>query len=111
MNIKFTKPDPFFLGTLASGYAKIQAPEAVKAFEKDYANLKADLIIGTGAYSLTEFKAEGSLTFTKHDKYPQGQNLDRIQYFPLFTDNAALQAAFEQKQIDCVRPAHEAGPR
>jgi peptide/nickel transport system substrate-binding protein len=104
VNVKFTKPDPFFLGTLASGYAKIQAPEAVKAFEKDYANLKADLIIGTGAYSLTEFKAEGSLTFTKHDKYPQGQNLDKIQYFPLFTDNAALQAAFEQKQIDAYGP-------
>jgi peptide/nickel transport system substrate-binding protein len=104
VNIKFTKPDPFFLGTLASGYAKVQAPEAVKAFEKDYANLRADLIIGTGGYVLTEFKAEGNLTFEKFDKYPQGVNIDKIQYFPLFTDNAALQAAFEQKQIDSFGP-------
>ena len=105
LSIKFTKPDPFFLSTLSGGYAKIQAPEAITAFEKDYANLKQDLIIGTGPYSLTKFAAEGSLSVRKSDKYTREVNIDGIDFFPLFSDNAALQAAFEQKQID------EFGPR
>ncbi|MBK9546930.1 MAG: hypothetical protein IPO51_14035 [Dehalococcoidia bacterium] len=40
--VTFSKPDPFFLTTLAGSYSKVQAPEAIKAFEKDYANMKAD---------------------------------------------------------------------
>jgi ABC-type transport system substrate-binding protein len=106
VTVTFKKEDPFFLGTLASAYAKIQAPEAIKAFEKDYANLKADLIIGTGPYVLTDFKAEGSLSFRKFDKFNAWETyIEGIDYFPLFTDNTALQNAFEQKQID------EYGPR
>ena len=105
LQVKFTKPDPFFLGTLASAYAKIQAPEAITAFEKDYANLKQELIVGTGPYQLTKFTAEGNLSWRKSDKFSRNVNIDGIDWFPLFADNAALQAAFEQKQID------EYGPR
>jgi peptide/nickel transport system substrate-binding protein len=59
VQVKFTAPDPFFLETLAGSYAKVQAPEAVKQFEGQYNNLRADLVIGTGGFVLNEFAAEG----------------------------------------------------
>jgi ABC-type transport system substrate-binding protein len=105
MQVKFDKPNPFFLGTLAGGYSKVQAPEAEKQFEKDYTSLKADYIIGTGPYTLTVFDPAGNISLRAFDKYFGERYIDGIDYFPLFTDNAALQAAFEQKQID------EYGPR
>ncbi len=100
VQIKFDKPNPFFLGTLAGAYSKIQAPEAVKLFEKDYANLKKELIIGTGPYVLTEFTPEGTASLRRFDKYFGDAWIDGMDFFPLFSDNAALQAAFEQKKID-----------
>ena len=104
VTVKFSKPDPFFLTTLAGSYSKVQAPEAVKAFEKDYANLKADHVIGTGAFVLKEFAAEGKSTWVRHDKFHAQVNWDGIQWFPLFTDQSAQQAAFEQKQLDSFTP-------
>ena len=108
VTVKFSKPDPFFLTTLAGSYSKVQAPEAVKAFEKDYASLKADLVIGTGAFVLKEWAAEGKSTWVRHDKYHAQVNFDGIQWFPLFTDQAAQQAAFEQKQLDEFTPTQNA---
>jgi len=104
VKVTTNKPDPFFLNVLAGTYTKVQAPEAVKAFEKDYANLSADKIIGTGAYVLTEFAAEGKLTLVRNDKFYTQVNSDGIKYVPLFTDQAAQQAAFEQKQVDAFTP-------
>ncbi|MEO8540469.1 MAG: ABC transporter substrate-binding protein, partial [bacterium] len=102
------KPDPFFVNVLAGTYTKVQAPEAIKAFEKDYANLSADKIIGTGAFQLSEFKAEGTLNFTRNEKFYTQVNWDGIKYVPLFTDQAAQQAAFEQKQVDAFAPTQNA---
>ena len=104
VTVKFSKPDPFFLTTLAGSYSKVQAPEAVKAFEKDYVSLKADQVIGTGAFVLKEFAAEGKSSWVRHDKFHAQVNWDGIQWFPLFTDQSAQQAAFEQKQLDQFYP-------
>jgi peptide/nickel transport system substrate-binding protein len=104
LTVTFSQPNPFFLGTLASAYAKIQAPEAVEAFESSYQDLSADKIIGTGAFSLDEFDAEGTALFRRNEAFYDDVYLDGLQYFPLFTDNAALQAAFEQKEIDVYGP-------
>ena len=104
VKVTTAKPDPFFLNVLAGTYTKVQAPEAIKAFEKDYANLSADKIIGTGAFQLTEFAAEGKLTLTRNEKFYTQVNWDGIKYVPLFTDQAAQQAAFEQKQVDAFAP-------
>ncbi len=108
VKVTTAKPDPFFLNVLAGTYTKVQAPEAIKAFEKDYANLSADKIIGTGAFQLTEFAAEGKLTFTRNEKFYTQVNWDGIKYVPLFTDQAAQQAAFEQKQVDAFAPTQNA---
>ncbi len=109
VTIKFKKPDPFFLGTLASGYAKIQAPEAVKEFEDEYTTIKAEHIIGTGPYILDKFAAEGSATIVRNPDFTAWDTyIDGIEYFPLFTDNAALQSAFEQKRIDAYGPRTKA---
>ena len=108
VKVTTVKPDPFFLNVLAGTYTKVQAPEAIKAFEKDYANLSADKIIGTGAFVLTEFAAEGKLTLTRNEKFYQQVNADAIKYIPLFTDQAAQQAAFEQKQVDAFAPTANA---
>jgi ABC-type transport system substrate-binding protein len=108
VKVTTAKPDPFFLNVLAGTYTKVQAPEAIKAFEKDYANLSADKIIGTGAFQLTEFAAEGKLTFTRNEKFYSQVNWDGIKYVPLFTDQAAQQAAFEQKQVDAFAPTQNA---
>jgi len=104
VKVTTNKPDPFLLNVLAGAYAKVQAPEAIKAFEKDYANLNADKIIGTGAFVLQEFAAEGKLTLVRNDKFYTQVNADGVKYLPLFTDQAAQQAAFEQKQVDAFAP-------
>lgn len=104
LRVTFTKPNPFFLTTLAGSYAKVQAPEAVQQFESRYNVYSADLIIGTGPYILTEFNPEGSLKLVKNDKFYDEIYIEGVQYFPLFTDIAAQQASFEQKQIDAFSP-------
>jgi ABC-type transport system substrate-binding protein len=108
VKVTLNKPDPFFINTLAGSYTKVQAPEAIKAFEKDYINLSADKVIGTGAFILTDFKAEGTLTLVRNDKFYTQVNADGIKYLPLFTDQAAQQAAFEQKQVDAFAPTQNA---
>ncbi len=105
LTIKFNKPAPLFLNLLAQSYEVIQAPEAVKQFEKQYSQFNADQIIGTGPYVLTQFNPDGHLTFKKYDKFYGKTFLNGRQEVPLFTDNAALQAAFEQKQVDAFAPS------
>jgi peptide/nickel transport system substrate-binding protein len=106
MRLTFDEPSPFFLSaTLAGSYAKVQAPEAIEAFEGTYADLRTELMIGTGPFDLTQFDADGNIEFSRNDNFYDTPLLDGTEYFPLFTDAAALQAAFEQKQID------EFGPR
>jgi len=105
LSVKFNKPAPLFLNLLAQSYEVLQAPEAVKQFEKQYQQLKADFIIGTGPYILSEFNPDGHLTFKKNDKFYGKTFLDGHQEVPLFTDQAAQQAAFEQKQIDYFAPS------
>lgn len=104
LRVTFSKPNPFFLTTLAGAYAKVQAPEAVREFESRYSVYSADLIIGTGPYILTEFNPEGSSKLVKNDKFFDEIFIEGVQYFPLFTDLAAQQASFEQKQIDAFSP-------
>jgi ABC-type transport system substrate-binding protein len=105
LKVTMTKPWPFLLNTLAGTWTKVQAPEAVDKFEAEYAKFNADQIIGTGDFFLSDFKSEGSLTFKRHEKASRVPNWDQIDYVPLFTDPAALQAAFEQKQIDAFAPS------
>jgi ABC-type transport system substrate-binding protein len=105
LKVTMTKPWPFLLNTLAGTWTKVSAPEAVDKFESEYAKFNAEQIIGTGDFMLTDFKSEGSLTFKRHPKASRVPNWDQIDYIPLFTDPAALQAAFEQKQIDSFAPS------
>jgi ABC-type transport system substrate-binding protein len=105
VKVTLTKPWPFLLNTLAGTWTKVQAPEAVDKFEAEYAKFSAEQIIGTGDFFLSDFKSEGSLTFKRHEKASRVPNWDQIDYIPLFTDPAALQAAFEQKQIDAYAPS------
>ncbi|MFQ5382428.1 MAG: ABC transporter substrate-binding protein, partial [Dehalococcoidia bacterium] len=105
LQVKLTKPSPLFLNLLAQSYEVVQAPEAVKKFEKDYSNFDVGMIIGTGPYILTEFDPEGRLKYRKFDKFYGTTYLDGVAEVPLFTDQAALQAAFEQKQVDVFSPS------
>ena len=105
--VKFSSPNIFFLDTLAQSYAKVQAPEAIDKFETTYDKLQAEQVIGCGPFEMTDFKAEGTVGFKRFDKFPAPANLDGIKFLPLF-DQAAGQAAFEQKQIDAFTPAKKA---
>lgn len=105
VKVTFTKPDPFFLTTLAGSYAKVQAPEAIEQFESDYANMRPELVIGTGAFVLEEWAAEGRSRWTKHDKFHTTVNWDGVTWLPLFTDQSAQEAAFRQKEIDSFSPS------
>ncbi len=107
LQIKFKSPNIFFLDTLASSYAKVQAPEAIDKFEKEYNKLQADQIIGTGPFELVDFKAEGTFTHKRFDKFPAPALVDGFKFLPLFEQSAG-QAAFEQKQIDVFAPAKKA---
>ncbi|MFN0145270.1 MAG: ABC transporter substrate-binding protein [Dehalococcoidia bacterium] len=100
IKVTFTKPWPFFLNTLAATWTKVTAPEAVDAFESDFAKFNVDQLIGTGNFVVTDFKAEGSVSFKRHPKAVVNPWWDGVEYRNLFTDAAAQQAAFEQKQID-----------
>lgn len=105
LSLTFDEPSPFYLtATLSGSYAKVSAPEAIAQFEGTYADLRAELLIGTGAYNMTEFDADGNVKVERNANFYAEALLDGIEWFPLFTDNAALQAAFEQKQIDAFGP-------
>ncbi len=108
VKVTFKRPDPFFLNVLAGAYAKVQAREAVEQFEGEYQNLKKELIIGTGAFTVEDFAAEGTLTLKRFDGFHSPVNYDGIQYLNLFTDQAAQQAAFEQKELDVFSPTSNA---
>ena len=108
VKVTFSKPDPFFLTTLAGSYSRVLAPEAVKSFEKDFANMKPDYVIGTGAFVLKEWAAEGKSSWTRHEKFHTQVNYDGITWLPLFTDQSAQEAAFRQKQIDSFSPTQNA---
>jgi ABC-type transport system substrate-binding protein len=105
VTVKLGKPSPLFLNLLAQSYEVLQAPEAVKQFEKEYSSFNGAQIIGTGPYVLTEFNPDGHLKFKKNDKFWGKTYLDGVSEVPLFADQAALQAAFEQKQVDTFAPA------
>jgi len=105
LTVKFSQPAPLFLNLLAQTYEVVQAPEAVKQFESTYTQFNADQIMGTGPYLLTLFNPDGHLNFKRFDRYYSTTWLDGIQEVPLFTDQAALQAAFEQKQVDGFSPS------
>jgi len=105
LTVKFKQPAPLFLNLLAQSYEVVQAPEAVKQFEATYSNFNADQIMGTGPYVLTAFNPDGHLTWKKYDKFYGKTYLAGHQEVPLFTDQAALQAAFEQKQVDTFAPS------
>jgi len=100
VKVTMTKPWPFFLNTLAQTWTKVQAREAVDAFEGDYHRFNVDHLIGTGDFVTTAFKAEGEVSFKRFDKAVNVPWMDGVEYRNLWTDVAAQQAAFEQKQID-----------
>ncbi len=108
MTVKLSKPDPFFIQTLANPYSKVQAPEAVKQFEKLFQNLKAEYIIGTGGFVLTSFDPAGKIALDRFDKFYTDVWFDGIDYVALFTDQSAQQAAFQQEQIDVFSPTSPA---
>jgi len=105
VTVKFKQPAPLFLNLLAQSYEVVQAPEAVKQFEAKYSQFNQDQIMGTGPYVLTLFNPDGHLNFKKYDKFSGKTYLDGVQQVPLFTDQTALQAAFEQKQVDGFSPS------
>ncbi|MGE3076032.1 MAG: ABC transporter substrate-binding protein [Dehalococcoidia bacterium] len=108
VKVSFSKPDPFFVTTLAGSYTKVQAPEAIAQFEKEYSNLKAEQIIGTGGFVLKEWAAEGKSSWVRHEKFHDQVNFDGITWVPLFTDQSAQEAAFRQKQLDAFAPSQNA---
>lgn len=100
VSIRFNRPEALFLGTLAAGSAKIQAPEAVAEFETEYSNPRAEQVIGTGPYVLKSFSPDGFYAFDRFDKFYTDVWIDRIEYFPTSTDPGALQQGFEVKRFD-----------
>ncbi|MBI5949335.1 MAG: hypothetical protein HY875_14450, partial [Chloroflexi bacterium] len=52
LKVTMSTPNPFLMNLLASSYVKVQAPEAIAKFEKDYQKFSADQIIGTGNFTL-----------------------------------------------------------
>lgn len=104
IQVKLAKPSPLFLNLLAQSYEGIGAPEAIEAFEKDYANFHQKMIIGTGPMVLVDFASEGRAKYQRFDKFTGTVYLDGIQEVPLFTDPQAAQAAFEQKQVEAYGP-------
>jgi ABC-type transport system substrate-binding protein len=103
--VKLKQPSPLFLNLLAQTYEGIQAPEAVKQFEKDYAQFHERMIIGTGPFILKEFSSEGRLKLVRNEKFHKKANLNGFLQLPLFTDQAAQQAAWEQKQVEGFGPS------
>ncbi|MCK9520109.1 MAG: ABC transporter substrate-binding protein [Dehalococcoidia bacterium] len=104
VTVTHNRPDPFFVNTLAGSYSKVQAREAIEQFEGEYQNLRAELVIGTGAFVLDQFAAEGQSHWSAHPKFHEQVNFDGIQWYPLFTDQTAQEVAFRQREIDAFAP-------
>lgn len=107
LTVTFTRPDPFFIAaTLAGPYAKVQAPEAVAEFEDTYDQLEPDKIIGTSAFVLDTFDPSGEVSWKRNPLFwGEPAWVDGIFASNLISDQAAAQAAWEQKQIDSFTPS------
>jgi ABC-type transport system substrate-binding protein len=90
--VKFSSPNIFFLDALAGSYAKVQAPEAIDKFEKEYNKLQAEQIIGTGPFELTDFKAEGTLSHRRFEKFTSPALLDGLKFLPPWNNPKLMQA-------------------
>jgi len=106
VKVTFSAPDPLFIGTLAGGAAKVMAPEAIDAFEADFNKPNEAQVIGTGGFVLTRFEPEGEIEFRRFEKAWRQTWWDGVHWFPLFTDQAAQQAGFEQRQLDDFAPVN-----
>ncbi|MFN0145042.1 MAG: ABC transporter substrate-binding protein [Dehalococcoidia bacterium] len=104
VRVKFTRPNPFFLETLSGTFARIQAPEAVEAFEAEYATPNAAHVIGTGPYVLESWKVEGDYELERFDRSHVDPWIQHITCIPLATDLSAWQAAFEDRRVDMFTP-------
>ncbi len=101
LTVRFARPYPFLLGTLAGSYAKVQAPEIIEEFEGRFRDLPVEAMVGTGSYMMDSFEPEGRASFIRNpDFYDPPILFDGIQYVPLFVDTAARQTSFLQKDID-----------
>ena len=102
LTVTFSQPNPFFLGTLAGSYAKVQAPEIIEEYEGQFRDLPVEAMVGAGAFMLESFDPEGRAEWVRNPDFYEDVNFDGIELVPLFADTAARQSAFLQKDIDAL---------
>ncbi len=100
LTVTFSQPNPFFLGTLANSYAKVQAREIIEEYEDQMRDLPVEALVGTGAFMLESFDPEGRAEWVRNPDFYEDVNFDGVEWVPLFADTAARESSFLQKDID-----------
>lgn len=95
VTIATSRPDPFLIGTLASRFALVQAPEVVRAFEARWHEARPDQVIGTGPF-LFESNTSGILSFTAFARGHRSPLLAGLEV----GEPANEAALFEAKRLD-----------
>jgi peptide/nickel transport system substrate-binding protein len=97
--LKTARPDPLLLNALASRFACAQAPEAVEAFEAAWHEARAESVVGSGPFVLTE-SGGGGLRFEAHRAGHRQPLLDGLVVVQPPGDGAAARERFLDGELD-----------
>ncbi len=96
---ELAEPDPFFLSTLASRFALVQAPEMVVAYGGSFGEVRAEQVAGSGPFSYEGSRSDGSLVFRAFAAGHRPPLLDGLVVAP---PRQATPEAFLRRELDEV---------
>ncbi len=96
---ELAEPDPFFLSTLASRFAVVQAPEMVAAYGGSFGKANAEQVAGSGPFSYEGSRSDGSLVFRAFAGGHRPPLLDGLVVVP---PHLATSEAFLRRELDEV---------
>jgi peptide/nickel transport system substrate-binding protein len=100
--VTLDSPNGTFIDRLAAYFSTVPNRETTEAIEADHRTLSEDSMPATGAFKLTQWRANEEIKFEANpDYFREGEpNIDGWIYPILFEDPNAYRLAFEQKQVD-----------
>ncbi|MGK2965962.1 MAG: ABC transporter substrate-binding protein [Tepidiformaceae bacterium] len=93
------KPDPHFLGALASRFALVQSPEAVDVFEATWHEQSHESVVGTGSFVFDGF-LDGWLSFRAHVGAHRPAFVEGLRVGQPHGSGAGARVRFVAREID-----------
>ena len=102
VRVRFRRPDPFFLPTLAGPFARVQAPEVVQQVDA-LDGLDPAQVVGTGRFRLAAFSPVDGYAVRRGEADTTGESwLDEIRALAGLSGFAGAYQSFEAKSVDAV---------